>query len=258
MLVVRQERLARDQGAEAENWFDSSLKNAQCLAVMQPTFLPWAGFFNLIEQADYFVFLDDVQLEKQSWQTRNRLILAGQVRWVIVPVRHHHLSQTIAETEVVDTSHWRDKLARGVSLNYGRHPYYADAREVIDYLLAQADVTHLAGLNEKIIRFIASRLRLECQFYRASELRVDGARSNRLAALCKHFGAQEYLSPIGSAQYLEEDGFVTSSSSLLRFQEYKPQSYLQKGMSEFHSHLSIVDVIANLGWEQTGEYIRKG
>ena len=229
----------------------------QCLVVMQPTFLPWAGYFNLIAQADDFVFLDDVQLEKQSWQTRNRFLIAGAPHWITVPVRHTNLSQTIAETEVVDTTHWREKLARGFAMNYGRHPFYSNAREVIDSLVAQPS-TRLAELNENTIRFMVSRLQLKARLHRASEIEADGDRSERLIALCRTFGAEEYLSPMGAAQYLEEDGFALHSPATLRFQDYVPKSYMQKGVTDFQSHLSILDVIANLGWDMTHEYVQEG
>lgn len=129
------------------------------LVVMQPTFLPWAGYFNLMAQADDFVFLDDVQLEKQSWQTRNRLAFGGQALWLPVPVRHTHLAQTIAETEVLHASRWRDKLARGFAQNYARHPHLADAREVLDTLLAQPAEARLAALNEAVIELLLFQLR---------------------------------------------------------------------------------------------------
>lgn len=228
-----------------------------CLVIMQPTFFPWAGYFNLLAQADDFVFLDDVQLEKQSWQTRNRVMIGGIPRWISVPVRHAHLSQTLAETQTMDATHWRDKLARGFALNYGRHSYYSHARDVIDFLLAEP-IACLAELNERILRFIALRLQLTACMHRASEMGIVGVRSARLIALCEQFGAKEYLSPLGAAQYLEEDGFAVHSPARLRFQNYVPEPYLQKGSSDFHSHLSILDVIANLGWDFTSEYVRKG
>lgn len=230
---------------------------SDCLVVMQPTFLPWAGYFNLMAQADDFVFLDDVQLERQSWQTRNRLLVSGQPRWIVVPVRNTHLGQTIAETEVLHSSHWREKLARGFDLDYGRRPHRAAARDVIDALLAcKAD--RLGEMNETVIRFIARRLELPCRLHSASSLDVPGVRSQRLIALCRHFGAQVYLSPRGSQQYLEEDRFEEHSPAQLRYQEYAPQAYEQGTSPIFHSHLSILDVIANLGWSGTHHYVRTG
>lgn len=229
----------------------------RCLVVMQPTFLPWAGYFNLIARADDFVVLDDVQLEKQSWQTRNRWINGGQVQWIIAPVKNTHLGQTIAETEVLDGRHWRDKLTKGFAMNYGRHPHYSAAKEVLDRLVTAPEY-RLAGLNEAVIRFIAGRLGLATRFHRSSNLGVQGIRSDRLVALCQHFSAEEYLSPVGSAAYLAEDGFAGRSPARLRFQEFVPQPYPQKGSATFQSHLSVVDVIANLGWTKTRTYVETG
>lgn len=224
---------------------------------MQPTFLPWAGYFNLMAQADDFVVLDDVQLEKQSWQTRNRWINGGQVQWIIAPVINTHLAQTIAQTEVVAGKHWRDKLTKGFAMNYGRHPHYHAAKEVLDLLVA-APESRLASLNEALIRFIAGRLGLVTRLHRSSDLGVQGIRSERLVALCQYFSAAEYLSPVGSAEYLAEDGFAGRSPARLRFQEFAPQPYPQRGSATFHSHLSVLDVIANLGWTKTRTYVETG
>jgi WbqC-like protein family len=230
---------------------------APCLVVMQPTFLPWAGYFNLMARADHFVFLDDVQLEKQSWQTRNRWLIGGQVHWITVPVRHTHLAQTIAETQVVDASHWRDKLTRGFAQHYGRHRHFADAREIIEALRSHP-AQHLGALHEAVIRHIAARLGLAPQLHRASDLPNAGPRSQRLVGLCRALGAARYLSPQGSADYLAEDHFAEQSPATLQYQDYHPQPYPQTGAASFVSHLSIVDVVANLGWAGARHYVDQG
>lgn len=230
---------------------------SRCLVVMQPTFLPWPGYFNLMSEADDFVFLDDVQLEKQSWQTRNRLLFSGAPCWVSVPVRHTNLAQTIQQTEILDSSHWRAKLARGFALNYSKHPYYDDAGEVIEELVAHPG-KRLAELNEAVIRLIAKRLQLTPAMHRASDTHVAGERSDRLIDLCRTFSAGTYLSPLGSADYLSEDGFSARSSVQLRFQDYSPKPYPQRGVGEFHSHLSTLDVIANMGWNSARNYVLNG
>ncbi len=227
------------------------------LVVMQPTYLPWAGYFNLLAQADDFVFLNDVQLEKQSWQTRNRWMSGGEAHWIIVPVNHTRLAQTIVETEVLDRKQWRNKLAKGFGMNYGGHPYFKAAKEVIDLLVA-APESRLADLNEVLIRYIAGRLGVTARLHRSCDLGIRGVRSERLVAMCQLFSAHEYLSPLGSANYLEEDRFAARSSAILRFQDYEPKPYVQKGSKNFLSHLSIVDVVANLGWEKTRVYVEMG
>lgn len=230
---------------------------SKVLVVMQPTFLPWAGYFNLIAQADHFVFLDDVQLEKQSWQTRNRLLMNGQVHWVSLPIRNVSLSQRIAETEVVADARWKGKMTRSFAQTYGRHPHFRDAEEVMSRLLDFGG-RYLAEMNEMIIRFVAGRLDLAPAFYRASALPVGGARTERLLALCEHFGATEYLSPVGAADYLAEDGFAARAKAALRLQKFVPEPYKQAGSAEYVPSLSIIDVLANLGWEETRNYVCRG
>jgi hypothetical protein len=224
---------------------------------MQPTFLPWAGYFNLMFQANDFVFLDDVQLEKQSWQTRNRLINGGQAHWIIAPVHHTHLSQTLSNTEIMDQIPWRKKLARGFAISYNRHPFFADAKEIIDTLVDAPD-HKLAALNQRVIRFLAAKFEMKTRFHLASELEIGGERSDSLISFCKFFSAEEYLSPVGSANYLAEDDFANRSPARLRFQNFVPTPYKQRGCNSFHSHLSIVDIVANIGWDMTKIYVETG
>ena len=226
-------------------------------AVMQPTFLPWAGYFNLMSQVNHFIFLDDVQLEKQSWQTRNRLLMNGSPQWISLPIKHNKLSQSISETEFLDTGRWCEKLAKGFKQNYGKHGHYTEVQNILDLLTFHRG-EKLSDLNEKVIRYMAAKLEITAHLHRAGELGVVGVRSARLISLCEHVGAKEYLSPVGSAGYLFEDGFEENLKTRLRFQEYSPQKYNQKGSNEFVSHLSIVDVIANLGWDGARQYIVKG
>jgi hypothetical protein len=228
-----------------------------CLVVMQPTYLPWAGYFNLIAQADHFVFLDDVQLEKQSWQTRNRILLNGELHWISIPVRHQCLDQTIMDTDVIDNNVWRNKLVRSFAQNYGRHTFYKDAQGIFNMLLHQSN-KKLAGFNETLIRYIANELGIFTQFHRSSELGIPGVRTARLAAICNHFRVNQYLSPVGSADYLIADRFSDKTSAILSFQKYNPRVYKQIGTAQFISHLSIIDVIANIGLSATKEYIIKG
>lgn len=232
-----------------------STSNRRC-AVMQPTFLPWAGYFELISAVDVFVFLDDVQFEKQSWQSRNRILIGGRPHWVTVPV-HASLDQTIREIETDESRHWRKKLLRTLEQAYARSPVRQAMLDLVREELALAG-TSLAELNIRLILAVATRLELEPLFMRASELEIAGSRSERLVRICEHFGCDEYVSPVGAADYLASDGCFESSRVKLSFQDYHPQPYSQPGASEFVSHLSWVDVVANLGWERAAEYIRHG
>jgi len=223
---------------------------------MQPTFFPWAGYFNLMAQADCFVFYDDVQLEKQSWQTRNRILLQGKAAWICVPVLHRKLDQTIDQTEVFDQSRWRQKLLRQLLHAYSRHSCREEMLLVANKLPAIPS-RNLAEINIALILDCCEKLNIMPKsVFRSSELGVAGKRSDRLIRICEKLGCDDYLSPVGSGDYLAEDHFSERSSINLTFQQYNPMPYLQKKNQDFVSHLSIIDVVANLGWAKAADYVR--
>lgn len=222
--------------------------------IMQPTYLPWAGYFNLIANADFFVFLDDVQFEKQSWQNRNRILLNGQPHWLTVPVKRKHLSDCINQILVDDQRDWRHKHIELLRHTYSRHPYVIDMLDSVRDTL-DPSITYLSELNIRFIRRIARTLDLSSRFFLSSELGITGARSKRLLNICEYFDCDTYLSPLGAAAYLAEDAVFEHSKVSLEFQDFSTQPYIQRESQPFVSHLSIVDVLANLGKSATRNYV---
>jgi len=223
-------------------------------AIMQPTFFPWAGYFNLISRTDAFVFLDDVQLEKQSWQTRNRILLNGEPSWISAPVMHQNLQQKICEVEVSEKTPWRTKLLRTLTQGYARHPYRDEMLEVAK-ALEELRTPLLADLNIGLIMIICEKLGIAGNFSRSGDMGISGERSERLIGICEQLKCDEYLSPAGSRDYLAEDRFVERTAVRLMFQDYTPEPYPQPKTTGFVSHLSILDVAASLGWERAAEYV---
>jgi len=221
---------------------------------MQPTYLPWSGYFNLISSVDVFVFLDDVQYERSSWQNRNRVLVGGRPHWLTVPAVRLELAQIFNTVQVDDTHVWRQKHIRLIEQTYGKHPH---GREMLDVVRAITDpgVTGLVDLNTKLILEFARRLELAPRFVRSSELGIAGQRSERLLRICEHFRCDEYLSPVGSAEYLAEDKAFDSAPVKLSFQKFVPAPYPQHRNPAFVESLSIVDVAANLGWAQARDYV---
>ncbi len=229
---------------------------ARC-AIMQPTFFPWAGYFNLISRADAFVFLDNVQLEKQSWQTRNRVLANGRELYIVAPIENRSLLQTIAETRLHDPHRHFAKLAKQLTQAYSRHPHGPEMLErVLPVLLDQPET--LGEFNIHLIQRISGWLGLAPIFQLASGLAAPGSRSERLVAICQALRCRHYLSPSGSLEYLMADRFPELSDITLEFQHYHPAPYRQFGTrGPFVSHLCIVDVVANLGWEQAAVYVKQ-
>lgn len=224
-------------------------------AIMQPTYFPWAGYFNLMTEVDVFVFLDDVQFEKRSWQSRNRVLINGNPHWITVPVKAESQSEFIKNIRIDDTTVWREKHCKLLQHTYAKCSFANQLREWEDMLLNKS-LDLLADLNICIIQELASKLKLDVKFYRASDLGVGGKRSEHLLNICNAVECNQYLSPNGSRQYLEEDGVFANSTIQLLFQNYIPKPYKQRGSAEFVSHLSILDIMANLEWNTIVQYVR--
>ena len=229
--------------------------NLRC-AIMQPTFFPWAGYFRLMTKVDNFVFLDDVQLVRQSWQTRNRVIVSGKTHWIIAPTQHVALGQTIADTFVIQSSPWRRKLGCLLRHAYAQHPFFFELVDLIQNIECDKKQT-LAELNISIIEFCRSHLSIATPVLCSSTIPFSNAhRTTRLIEVCRYLGCTTYISPLGSSEYLAEDGFTSLSEIKLKFFDCMPPPYPQRKSNEFISHMSIIDVVANLGWTAAGEYIR--
>lgn len=227
-------------------------------AIMQPTYLPWSGYFNLIASADHFVFLDNVQYERRSWQARNRILVNGSEHLLAVPVEHCPQDTPLDQVRISQSEDWRRRHWLTLKSAYEKAAAGREALALLEPHLCRADEPGeplLARFTEAIIRDFAAALRIRTRLRRASELPAQGVRSERLASLCKTLDCNAYLSPRGSMQYLEEDDFSARFGIALEFQSFEPQPYAQWRAPQFVSHLSIIDVIANLGLAGARAYL---
>lgn len=223
---------------------------------MQPTYLPWSGYFNLISLVDVFVFLDNVQFERQSWQSRNRILLQGREHLLAVPVERSRLSTPICEIITSDRrGNWRHDHFKTLRSAYGKAPYGRQLFEILEPLYSLPAPIKLAEFNIAIIKCLARMLDLPARFITASNLQCVGERTQRLIAICKDLSATTYVSPPGSADYLEDDDFSGVSDVVLEVQSFTPTPYSQYRSKSFTSHLSIIDVIANTGLENARTYV---
>lgn len=225
-------------------------------AIMQPTYLPWSGYFHLASKVDTFVFLDDVQFERRSWQSRNRILSNGQELILTVPVQHSPQETIISDIELSNNVPWRKKHLRTLQIAY---PSIWRNNNISEPLIAEYEKSHqsLVDLNIALINLFFSWFEINCQTLRASELSCNGNRSKHLSEICRAIRADTYYSPIGSRAYLEEDKFEQITDIALRYSNYIPTPYSQGKNVDFVSHLSVIDVVGHCGLEFTRDYIRK-
>jgi len=218
------------------------------ISISQPTYLPWLGYFDLIEQADVFVFLDSVQFEKRSWQQRNRIKGPDGLTLLTVPVVVKGRSeQKIQDVELSEPDFW-DKHLRAIETNYGRAPFFESYFPGFASVVKGASQAgKLVDLNISIIRYFHQLLGIKTPLVRSSGLEAEGRKSVLLARICKELGASEYVSALGSACYLvnEIEEFATRSINV-GFQQYEHPHYRQL-FPPFHPYASVLDLVLNEG-----------
>jgi hypothetical protein len=226
------------------------------IAIMQPTYLPWLGYFALMDQVDVFVLLNDVQFEHRSWQQRNRIRAGSEPAWLTVPVIiKGRRMQRIDEVEIDMAQPWQRKHLGSIARCYARAPFYRHYRLWLEDLYR--DTPHeLCSLNRRLLDALAKELGISTPFRYSAELATGADRVGRLIEICRALGATEYLSPLGSADYIEADNRFPDAGIDLYYQHYEHPQYSQLEQP-FMSHLSVLDLLLNEG-PRSLEILRSG
>lgn len=230
--------------------------SGRTVAIMQPTYLPWIGYFDMMEQCDLFLFLDCVQFDRRSWQQRNRIKTANGETWLTVPVLSKgRRDQKICDVEIERGGDFPAKHVRTLQHAYGRAQARTPHLEDFSAVLEEPR-THLADLNVALIEHLRGAFGIATPTVRSSTLDGAGQRVERLVSLCEAVGATTYLSPRGSHGYIEEDNRFGKHGIELRYHAYEHPTYRQLH-GDFVSHMSAVDLVLNEGAD-AGNILRSG
>ena len=231
-------------------------------AIMQPTYLPWAGYFDLIDQTEIFVFLDNVQVVKRDWDIRNRIKTSAGELFLTVPIRKtHSRNETLFSNAcLADDTRWKRNHLTSIRYAYSKAQFFDPIYSILEEILLK-DWRTLSELNSGIIMRIAEGLKFSARFAFASRLTgIAGKRDELLASICKSIGYSRYLSPQGSSAYIEAEepgGAIVRNGIDLFYMSYTQPIY-QQLHGPFLSHLSVIDLLFNYGFERGAEVIRSG
>lgn len=221
------------------------------IAVHQPNFIPWLGFFYKWASADHMVFLDDAAFTKGSHINRVRIRDASGQHWLTIPVHQKgRLNQPIAETEIKNDLPWRDSVLGKLRSCYGKAPFFKHYFPGFEAIIMKERLL-LADLNIELLKWLAGVLAIETPWVLSSSLEgVNGKATERLVSICRHLGASAYLSGFGGQKYQEEEVFKKHNIQLAIY-DFKHPVYPQRG-EDFIAGLSVMDLLFNCGPESAG------
>jgi hypothetical protein len=213
------------------------------LAIMQPYFFPYLGYFQLMAAVDRFVLLDDVAFINRGWINRNRILVSGKEQLVTVPLRQASQNRLIRDIEVCEEPPWREKFLKTLQQAYRRAPFFASAYACVEETLRtpSRDIGSLASAS---LQAVATHLGIQTFVVRSSSVYENAALkgSERILDICRREGADEYFNaPGGRALYRAED--FRDRGMELHFVQPAPFRYSQLGGGDFVPWLSIIDVL---------------
>lgn len=216
------------------------------VAIMQPTYLPWSGYFGLMQAVDVFIFLDSVQFARRSWQQRNQIKTANGSQFLSVPVLSRgKRDQLISEAEVDQSAKSGMAHKKAVEMAYSKAPCFKDYADEFLPLLENPS-PRLADLTIDLILRLQSMLGIRTQILRSSEMNGVGSKADLLASLCHQIDASAYISPPGSKEYLDESDAFEKVGVPVQYFEFKHPIYPQL-FGEFLPYMSIIDMLFNCG-----------
>lgn len=226
------------------------MSGPKIVAILQPVYLPWLGYFEQMAVADHFVFLDDVQYTRHDWRNRNRVKTATGPIWLTVPVRKHRRDSPIHDIEINNREDWRRRHLRSIEVNYSKCPYFQPLYSELERELSVSR-SRLVDLDTSLISLLCRHLAITTPTSLASAIAKTapsaGDPNRRILEICRHHEAEILYDGARAARFIDVERFRDAGIEVV-FQDYRHPRYRQ-AFGEFLSHQAAIDLIMNTGPE---------
>ena len=216
------------------------------IAISQSNYIPWSGYFDLIDNVDTFVFLDEVQYTRRDWRNRNKIVTRQGLKWLTIPTKTKgQYYQKISQTEVSDKE-WKSKHLVELRQNYIKSACFKDVYPMIDSWYSSVHTCNLSAINQSLCQNMCNYLDIQTKITCSSNFELFSNPSKRLASICEQAGATIYVSGPSAKDYLNIDEFTDRGISVEWF-DYGCRREYQQISSNFHPNVSVLDLILNCG-----------
>lgn len=224
------------------------------VAIHQPNYLPWLGYFYKIAHTDIFIFLDDVQYTKGGYTNRVQVLSPKGQRWLTIPVSVH-LGDPVSQVKPAKKN-WAASHLDCLRQGYQNARAFRAVWPEVKKLLLSVPESDLAAVNSFLVKALAQRLGLACEFRNSSQFVVTNSADLRLVELVSQAApGGTYLSGKGGAKYQDPEKFLAAGLGF-SYLDFEHPEYDQ-GEEVFIPGLSVMDPIFHLGWEKTAALLRK-
>jgi hypothetical protein len=225
------------------------------VAIMQPYFFPYIGYYQLMNEVDTFVVYDNIKYTKKGWINRNRIVVNNKPDYFSISLKKDSDFLNVNQRQLSEDSN-KDLSyhLKKITASYSKCPFYDDVMPLISEVFLHKE-TNLFGFIYNAIEQTRSYLDIKCELRISSTLKVDHSlkSAERVKAICNSLKASEYINPQGGTELYDHQDFK-NSGLVLKFIQTNNITYRQT-VPEFVPHLSIIDVLMNIGKEETKKLI---
>jgi hypothetical protein len=224
-----------------------SSRVGKTVAIVQSCYIPWKGYFDLINLVDEFILYDDRQYTRRDWRNRNRIKTPQGSKWLTIPVQvKGRYEQRINET-VVSQSEWAAQHWKTLTHVYAATPHFDDYRDRFESLYRDLESEpRLSVINRVLLEELCGLLGIETRLSWSSDYEAEGTKTGRLVALCRAAGADSYLSGPMAREYIEEERFAEAAIRL-EYMDYSDYPEYAQLHPPFDHNVTIIDLLFHTG-----------
>jgi len=215
------------------------------MAILQSNYIPWKGYFDIINTVDEFILFDDVQYTKNDWRNRNKIKTSQGLKWLTIPARRERLDQPIKDTKVLN-SQWRKIHWKSIKQNYSKTPYFKEYGSLFEKLYLHSSTEYLSEINYNFIVAICTILGIDTKIRWSSEFELIEGQTERLIDLCKKCNADIYLSGPSAKDYFDET-LAEKENIQVKWMDYSGYPEYHQLHKPFEHGVTILDLIFNEG-----------
>lgn len=219
------------------------------IAIVQSSYIPWKGFFDLINMVDEFVLYDDVQFTKRDWRSRNQIKTAQGPLWLTVPCASKgKYEQLVCETRISDPS-WARQHWKSIAHAYARAPHFATYAPVLEAAYERIGaIEYLSEVNRLLLETLCGALGVKTPLADSRSYSAEGVKTDRLLSVCRAAGATRYISGPSAKAYMEEAKFAAAGIDLV-YMDYSGYPEYPQLFPPFAHAVSVIDLLFQVGAE---------
>jgi hypothetical protein len=216
------------------------------IAILQSNYIPWKGYFDLINKVDEFILYDDMQYTKNDWRNRNTIKTRAGVEWLTIPVGQN-INRRIREVAIPNAK-WQIKHWKTLYQNYSRTPYFEEIAALFEPLYTRTIHENLSELNRTFIEAVCSYLGITTKISNSWDYRLGAGKTERLVDLCMQAGAGGYISGPAAKDYIQADLFDKAGIEL-SWMDYSGYPEYEQQYPPFVHGVTVLDLLFHVGPE---------